>query len=122
MGCTTATGRVISGDDAFISILRRRDAADQLKAVFGGGNIEAKMYALAGLREIDHPRFEENLARMKTRTFSVLVILTEDPHSILRERGDAVLKHIQEGQYRSFVQWARTGRVSRSAPEGLTNR
>ena len=113
MFCTAVTGRIISGDEAFVSVLRSNDAANQLQAVFDDGNMEAKMYALVGLREIDRPRFDADFRSISKRRFSVALVVTEDPPSSLRERGDVVLKNIRDGNYSIFVEWARTGRLSR---------
>jgi len=113
MFCTTVTGRIISGDEAFVSLLRSKNAATQLQAAFDDGNIEAKMYALAGLREIDRARFDAAFRSISQRKFSVALVITEDPPSSLRERGDVVLKNIRDGKYSVFVECARTGRVSR---------
>ena len=113
MFCTAYTGRIISGDDAFISVVRSRTAAEQFQAVFDTGTMEAKMYALVGLREIDRPRFDAAFRSISKRRFSLALVVTEDPPSILRERSDVVLKNIRDGKYSGFVEWAKTGRLSR---------
>jgi hypothetical protein len=113
MFCTAYAGRIISGDEAFVAVVRSRRAADQLQSVFDGGNIQGKMYALAGLREIDRRRFDANLRRITGRSFSVVLVATENPASVLRERGDVVLQRIRRGDYSVFVEWATKGRLSR---------
>src|SRR5687768_4808768 len=113
MGCEAFVGRIISGDDAFTAVLKRKTAAPDLQRVFEHGTREAKMYALAGLREIDRPRFESGFAKLRTGYGSVTVVLTENPPSILRRSTGEVLRNIRAGQYRGHVQWIRTGRFSR---------
>jgi hypothetical protein len=112
MGCEAMAGTIISADDAFILTLRQPDAAKQLQMVFERATTEGKMYALVGLRETDRHWFESDFAQMSTRRFSVVTVLTENPNSILRTPGDVVLKSIQKGNYRLFVQLARDGRLS----------
>ena len=85
MGCEVATGTIISGDEAFEVILRRKTVADDLQRVFDHGNVEGQLYALVGLREIDRRRFEEDMARFHGG--SVTVVLTRDPPSVLRSDG-----------------------------------
>jgi hypothetical protein len=104
MGCEAFAGRIISSDDAFMAVLRRKTAASDLQRVFEHGTHEAKMYALAGLREIDRPRFESDFAKLRAGYGSVIVVLTENPRSILRRSSAAVLRDIRAGQYRGHVQ------------------
>jgi hypothetical protein len=113
MGCEAFAGRIISGDDAFMAVLKRKTAAPDLQRAFEHGTREAKMYALAGLREIDPPRFESDFATLRTGYGSITVVLTENPPSILRRSADEVLRDIRAGRYRGHVQWIRTGRFSR---------
>lgn len=113
IGCEAYAGTIISGQAAFIAVLKRKSAATDLQMVFEHGTLEARMYALAGLREIDRPRFEAGFARIRTRGGSVTVLLTENPPSILRNSTADVLRGIRAGHHRSVVQWARTGHFSR---------
>ena len=113
MFCTVGTGQIVSGDEAFLAVLRSRHATDQLQAVFDGGNIEGKMYALVGLRELDRARFDASFRRIRGRRFSVVMVATVSPATALRQRGDVVLQRIRQGDYGLFVEWARTGRLSR---------
>ena len=113
MGYEVYAGRIISGDDAFMTILKRKSATADLARVFEHGSREARMYALAGLREIDRLRFEADFARVRAGYGSVIVVLTENPPSILRRSSDEVLRDIRAGQYRGHVQWIRTGHFSR---------
>lgn len=113
MLCEAYAGTIISGQDAFIAVVKRKSAAADLQTVFDHGRLEARMYALAGLREIDRPRFEADFARIRARAGSVTVLLTENPPSILRNSTAEVLRGIRAGQYRGFVQWVRTGHFSR---------
>ena len=109
MGCAVSTGRILSCDQPFISVLRCKDAAVLLQSVYERGSLEAKMYALAGLREIDRPRFEAGSARITARGQSVVVTLTLGPPSVLRRNAREVLKTIRAGNYRGYVRWIRTG-------------
>jgi hypothetical protein len=113
IGCEAYAGTIISGQAAFITVLKRENAATDLQTVFEHGTLEARMYALAGLREIDRSRFEADFARIRTRARSVTVLLTENPPSILRNSTAYVLRGLRAGHHRSAVQWARTGHFSR---------
>jgi nucleoside 2-deoxyribosyltransferase len=112
MLCEAYAGTIISGEDAFIAVLKRKSAAADLQTVFEHGTLEAKMYALAGLREIDRLRSEADFTRVGTHYGSVAVLLTEHPSSVLRRSIAEALRNIRAGQYHGYVQWVRTGHFS----------
>lgn len=103
MGCEAFAGDIISGDEALGIILRRKTAADDLQRVFEHGNLEGQLYALAGLREIDRRRFQEDVARFRPRESSVTVVLTQHPSSVLRRRTAELMRHLYAGTYASVV-------------------
>lgn len=103
MGCEAATGEIISGDEAFGIVLRRKTAAADLQRVFEHGNVEGQLYALAGLREIDRRRFEEDMAKFHAGSGSVTVVLTRNPPSVLRNSTAEIVRNIRRGSYSSMV-------------------
>ena len=113
MGCEAFAGDIISGDEAFGVVLRRKTVADDLQRVFERGNREGQLYALAGLREIDHPRFEQDFATFRAGYGSVTVLLTQHPSSVFHSSAAEVVRNIQAGSYRRMV------RVMQNPPRRL---
>lgn len=115
MGCEAATGEIISGDEAFGIVLRRKTAAADLQHVFEHGNVEGQLYALVGLREIDRRRFEKDLARFHAGSGSVTVVLTRNPRSVLHRSTAEIVRNIRAGSYSSMV------RVMQKPPRRLNH-
>jgi hypothetical protein len=103
MGCEAYAGDLISGDEAFSVILRRKTAAADLQKIFERGNREGQLYALAGLREIDRRRFEQACARFHADYGSVIVVLTHHPSSVLHGSTAEILRSIRAGSYSGMV-------------------
>jgi hypothetical protein len=62
---TVTTGTIVSRTRAFSQVLHRPDSVFCFKQLVRTGNNEAKMYAMAGLRELDRRQFDIEFERLK---------------------------------------------------------
>jgi hypothetical protein len=108
-----ATGTVVSGRRAFSQVLRGGHPVACFKEVIRRGNNQAKMYAMAGLRELDRRQFDLEMERWGGRSFTVVVIATVQQGIIGSERSDIILKQIRAGDYHRAVQFCRDREVQR---------
>lgn len=108
-----ATGTVVSGRKAFSQVLRGGNPVACFKQIMQTGNNQAKMYAMAGLRELDRTQFDIEMKRLEGKSFTVVVIATVQQGSIGTERSDIILKQIRAGYYHRGVAFCRNREVQR---------
>jgi hypothetical protein len=73
---SVAAGTVVSGTRAFSQVLHRPNPASCFKQLVRTGSNEAKMYAMVGLRELDHRQFDIEWERLMKRNFTVVILAT----------------------------------------------
>jgi hypothetical protein len=110
-GTKVTAGTVLSGKRSFSGVLHRTDAVACLESIIDTGNNQGKMYALAGLRELNRPRFNVYLKRLERQDFSVVMLATAQQGVLATDRARTVLQRIKEGAYRKGVEFCRTHRV-----------
>lgn len=106
-----AAGTVVSGRRTFSQVLHRPNPVSCFKQLVKTGNNEAKMYAMAGLRELDRTQFDIELERLTKQSFTVVVVATAQQGVLGTERGDRILKQIRDGVYRHGVEFCRKRQV-----------
>lgn len=110
---TVASGTVVSGRRAFSQVLRGGKPVACFKQIMRTGNNQAKMYAMAGLRELDRAQFDIEMKRLAGKSFTVVVIATAQQGSIGTERSDIILRQIRAGDYHRGVEFCRNREVQR---------
>ncbi len=98
-GATVRAGRVVSGEKAFSQVLHLPNPEACFREILKKGNAEGKMYALAGLRELNPAQFQIEAERLKGQRFSVVVLATEQRGVIERQSSESVIKQIGNGVF-----------------------
>ncbi|MBA2435835.1 MAG: hypothetical protein H0V54_12275 [Chthoniobacterales bacterium] len=106
-GATIYAGKIVSGQRAFSAVLHTRNPKSCFKKLMMSGNIQSKMYALVGLRELDPAQFRVELNRLREQRFAVVVLATEESGAIKSKSGEAVLKEIAAGLFHRDFLFAR---------------
>lgn len=93
------------GEKDFRIILSRPSAMADFERLYTAGNLQAKSYALAGIRMLDTNRFKGLLRSLGD---SKETVQTQSGCLVFHESLGEVLKHIAAGQYsRSYMQQPR---------------
>jgi hypothetical protein len=113
MGYEVFTGTIISGDRAFAEVLAGEDRLNCFGQVMSNGTNEARMYALAALRELSPADYKIALKRLQAQRFAVIRVATVQQGVLLTESSEAVIKHIDKGLFRREVHFWLNQKVSR---------
>ncbi len=89
-------GQISQGEKDFVTILSRPSAMEDFERVFVAGNLQAKAYALVGIRGLNEDRFRELLRSLRGSQDRVL---TARGCIISREPMSTVVRSIEAGSY-----------------------
>jgi hypothetical protein len=100
-----AAGTVLTGERAFAQVLHRSDRLICLEKIVATGTNEARMYALAALRELSPGLYQAALAQLRRRWFTVTTLATEQQGILRSEMSASVISKIDRGTYQNMVRF-----------------
>jgi hypothetical protein len=112
-GATIISGKIVSSEKAFQSVLHQSDAKRCLVQIMEHGTTEGRMYALVALRELDGNQFRRQIMKLRQRKFKVVILMTQERGAVLTSSGTTVLDQIERGEFSPFFQFYRTGSFHR---------
>ena len=89
-------GKMSTGEKDYRVILSSPSALMQFQKLYRIGNLQAKSYALLGVRQVDVKEFQKLLASLEGPSAEVI---TESGCIVLHERFVVVVKRIAAGKY-----------------------
>lgn len=101
----------VSYGRSFAHVLASPDAEHCFREILKSENIEAKMFSLVALREIDAALFNVEVQRMRNRDFNVVTLVTQERGVVERQSGDTVLRQISDGVFQPAFRFYKTHRV-----------
>lgn len=105
LGIDVFAGTMISGDRAFAEVLGRPDRLSCFTEIIATGTNEARMYALAALRELSSAQYQSAVKHLKGKPVAIIRVVTKEQGVLRTESSEAIMKQIDNGMYQREVEF-----------------